>query len=174
MWFKRKQKPVDLAKEYLEKGRSLAADGLFDEAVASMEASLEVNPDFRPTRLALGALLSERDRLDEALPHFHHLIKLDAEDAEPYHQLGEAYWRSGKREWAIAQYRQALLRTPAHEHARARLREATTEQVAFSLEHGSSRRDHQVWALAEYKQMNDVLKKQRSLGHRLKRFFGGR
>lgn len=173
-WFWRKKKPVDLATQYMEEGQCLAAQDKFEEAIERMQAALGVNPDYRPARLSLGALLVELRRLDEALPHFHHVIKLDPQDAEPYVQLGEAYWREGKRDWAVAQFRQALLRVPEHEHARARLREASAEQVAFSLEHGMSRRDHQAWALAEYKQMKGVLKKQRSLGGRIRRFFTGR
>ena len=170
-WFKRKQKVPNRAAQHLEKGQLLAAEGKREEAIASLEASLAVNPDLREARLELGNQLMDLNRTEEALLHFHHLIKLNPEDAEPFFLLGESYWRSVKRESAIAQYRQALLRAPDHENARSRLREATAEQVAFSLENSNSRRDHQAWALAEYKQMKEAVRRKRSLGERFKRLF---
>lgn len=170
MWFWRKKKAPVPAQEHLDAALRLAAEGRQEEAVQEFEGSLSHEPDWRVTRLAYGALLSDLGRYDDALIQFHHLLKLDPQDAEPVYRIGEVYALAGKREWAIAQYRQALLRAPEHALARQRLSDLTAEHIAFSVD-GGSRRDQQAWALAEFKQAKATLKKQRSLGYQIGRLF---
>lgn len=171
MWFKRKKKERDVAQEHLQRALTLAAEGCQEEAIKAFEASIALRPDSRTTRLSLGSLLCDLGRYDDGLVHFHHLTKLDPEDAEPVFRMGEAYALAGKRDWAIAEYRQALFRDPKHELARARLSAATAEQFAFSMGELNSRREQQAWALAEFKQAKRAWKRQRSLGYRLTELF---
>ncbi|MBO9539328.1 tetratricopeptide repeat protein [bacterium] len=167
-WFKSKNKSRDMVREHLERGLEFAREGYFEEAENEFTASLEIAPDFKPTRLAFGAFLRDQERYEDALVHYHHLMKLDPEDAEPFFQMGETYLQAGRRDWAVAQYRQALLRKPDDPQAQARLNEAAAEQIDFSVGEGGSLREHQVLALAQFKQAKAQIKRQQSLGYRLR------
>ncbi|MNX98631.1 Beta-barrel assembly-enhancing protease [compost metagenome] len=167
-WFKSKSKTRDMVREHLERGLEFAADGHLEEAENEFSASLEIVPDFKPTRLAFGAFLREHGRYDEALVHYHHLMKVDAEDPDPFFEMGETYMLAGRRDWAVAQYRQALLRDPDYPRAQARLNEAATERIDFSAGEDGSLRERQVLALAQFKQAKAQIKRQQSLGYRLR------
>lgn len=167
-WFKSKNKARDMVQEHLDRGLEFAADGFSEEAENEFDASLEINPDFRPTRLAFGAFLRELGRYDDALVHYHHLMKVDPEDAEPFFQMGETYLLSGRRDWALAQYRQALFRNAEHPQAQARLNEAAAAQIDFSTGEGNSQRERNALALAQFKQAKAQIKRQQSLGYRLR------
>ena len=58
------------------------------------------------------------DRLPEALPHFERAVELQPEDADLRHALGRALLALGRREAAIAQFREALRLNPNHAGAR--------------------------------------------------------
>ncbi|HEY9897565.1 MAG TPA: tetratricopeptide repeat protein [Pantanalinema sp.] len=167
-WFKSKNKARDMVREHLERGLEFAADAHLEEAENEFTASLEIAPDFKPTRLAFGAFLREHGRYDEALVHYHHLMKVDAEDPVPFFEMGETYLLAGRRDWAVAQYRQALLRDADHPRAQARLNEAAAEQIDFAVGEEGSLRERQVLALAQFKQAKAQIKRQRSLGYRLR------
>lgn len=55
--------------------------GMFDRAMAGMEAALALEPDLQMARLQLGLLYTARDRLTDARPLFERLRELSAEDA---------------------------------------------------------------------------------------------
>lgn len=167
-WFKSKNKARDMVREHLERGLEFAADGHLEEAENEFAASLGIAPDFKPTRLAFGAFLREHGRYDDALVHYHHLMKAAPEDPAPFFQMGETYLLAGRRDWALAQYRQALFRDADHPQAQARLNEAASGQIDFSVGEAGSHRERQALALAQFKQAKAQIKRQRSLGYRLR------
>jgi len=84
---------------------------------------LKKSPDKARPHTNYGIALMDRDRVDEAIPHFERAVEL-APNVPPVHRnLGRALYRQGRLDEAIEQYRKALVLKPG--------------EVEFILELGS-------------------------------------
>jgi len=84
---------------------------------------LKKSPDKARPHTNYGIALIDRDRVDEAIPHFERAVELAPNVAPVHRNLGRALYRQGRLDEAIEQYRQALALNPG--------------EVEFILELGS-------------------------------------
>lgn len=70
--------------------------------------AVDVDEDNWVAQNTLGALLGTEGRFDEAIPHLEKSIRMNPTYADPYFNLGVAYYRKGDREEALHYYREAL------------------------------------------------------------------
>jgi tetratricopeptide (TPR) repeat protein len=79
--------------------------------------------------IALGYVLLENDRTEDAIETFKYAVSEHPESANAYASLGEAYWKGKDTKRAIENYRKSLELDPEDDNARDMLQrlEATTE-----------------------------------------------
>lgn len=76
--------------------------------LASLRQAVELDPDNPMYRNAVGAVLLELRRPDEALAEFQKAVEMDPGFAEAHHNIGASHAEQGKWEEAITAYRKAL------------------------------------------------------------------
>jgi protein O-mannosyl-transferase len=84
-------------------GSALARLGRLDEALASFQKAVRLQPDDAEAHSNLGNLLTERGRYDEALAHYHTALNSNRDDAETLNNLA----------WLLATCPQPSLRNGA-------------------------------------------------------------
>jgi Flp pilus assembly protein TadD len=65
------------------------------EAVLSLERSIQLKPDFSEARATLGKTLLRRGNVDRAIRELERALELDPKDETPVYQLAQAYRRKG-------------------------------------------------------------------------------
>jgi len=70
--------------------------------------AVDVDEDNWVAQNSLGALLGIEGRYDEAIPHLEKSIRLNPAYADPYFNLGVAYYRKGDRQEAVRYYSESL------------------------------------------------------------------
>lgn len=78
----------------------LAAEALIKETDVDRQRveryltrAVELDPTFPAARVSLGKILTQQNRVDEAVIHFERALEYDSKYAEAYYQLGRAYQR---------------------------------------------------------------------------------
>jgi hypothetical protein len=74
--------------------------------------AVDVDEDNWIAQNTLGALLGSEGRFDEAITHLLKAIRLNPVYADPYFNLGVAYYRKGNRQEAVRYYRESLRLEP--------------------------------------------------------------
>ncbi len=92
-------------------------------AVAELNAAISTNPKNARAHDALGIVMGESARLDEATNEFQKAADLDPTLSEPHFHLGLAHLRNGKTQDAIKEYQEALRLNPGLVEARYGLAE---------------------------------------------------
>jgi Flp pilus assembly protein TadD len=99
--------------------RNMAAmlfeEGRHAEAVDAYRRLVEANPKSGPLRASLAGALASIGHYDEALAELDTALQLEPVNPEAHHNRGAIYERQGKREAAIAEYREALRYNPSYE-----------------------------------------------------------
>jgi Tfp pilus assembly protein PilF len=103
--------------------------GRYAEAAQLYEQLVQQNPSDGGLQTSLAAALGALGRLDEALQHLDKAIELDPLNPESYHNRAVIYERQGKRDAAIAEYRQALRYRPQYEPSKDALVRLTGSAV---------------------------------------------
>lgn len=161
MFWRKRVQPDPVAAQVAAAQACLLREEL-TEAVTLLEAVLVTRPEHREASLLLGEAWCEVGRAEEGLSLLTACAQANPEDPAPHLCLGRVYQRLGKRDWAIAELRQVLLREPDHAEGRRRLREATAEHFALSSDAlSTSRREQHAWALAEFKQVQATARRLR-------------
>lgn len=105
--------------------RNLAAihfeNGRYQEAITEFNKLIKEKPDDGALRASLGGALGAVGRYDEALSALDEAERLSPLNPEIYHNRGVIYERQGKRDEAIAQYRNALRYGSGYEPSRSAL-----------------------------------------------------
>ena len=117
---------------YVGLGNSLAKLGQLDEAIAAYSRASELNPDADWIHHALANALQQRNQFDlaEAIASYRHIIELNADNVEAYHnllqiqpdnwevwlQLRNTLVEQGKVEEAITVYRRLIELSPREEY----------------------------------------------------------
>jgi tetratricopeptide (TPR) repeat protein len=76
--------------------------------------AVDVDEDNWIAQNTLGALLGTEGRFDEAIPHLVQSIRRNPAYADPYFNLGVAYYRKGDRQEAVRYYRESLRIEPGN------------------------------------------------------------
>jgi tetratricopeptide (TPR) repeat protein len=111
---------------YFALGRALGDMGRLDEAIAAHRNAIArkdfAGPESRFTnakravpnvveaqaRNSLGAVLTQKGLLDEALVEFREAARLDKDDAAPHFNMGKVRYLKGQLDEAITEYREAI------------------------------------------------------------------
>jgi tetratricopeptide (TPR) repeat protein len=91
--------------------------GCFQDACASYDKVLAINPEYAGTWGNRGISLGELGRLEEALASFDKVLAINPEDAHAWFNRGNALGKLGRLEEAVVSYAKALAINP--EDARA-------------------------------------------------------
>ena len=93
-------------------GASLVRSGQFAEAESHLRAALKKNPNTQ-TYTALGIVLWQQGRVDEAIANLRAAIEADPKNAAPYDTLGTILIQQGKLEEAASTYRDLIRNRPS-------------------------------------------------------------
>lgn len=98
-------------------GTALTSAGLFDDAVASYERALALQPDYGKALNNLADTLMALGRQDEAIRRYEAAVAIDPRAPEPHNNLGAALWRKGDLARAERELREALRLSPEYAEA---------------------------------------------------------
>jgi serine/threonine-protein kinase len=79
-----------------------------DEAIASFQQAIRINPKLALAHTNLGFVLYAKGQEDKAIAPFREALLLDPKNATAHYNLGYALQTNGQREEAIVQYQQAI------------------------------------------------------------------
>jgi tetratricopeptide (TPR) repeat protein len=88
--------------------------GYWKNDMALYHHAVDVDEDNFIAQNTLGALLGAEGSLDEAIPHLLKAIRLNPAYADPYFNVGVAYYRKGNRQEAVRYYRESLRLEPGN------------------------------------------------------------
>jgi tetratricopeptide (TPR) repeat protein len=83
-------------------------EGKKDEAVALLNKSIELSPNFSKAYNKLGIIYLEQGQTDKAAALLDKALRLNPDDPEIYHNLGYIYLQSGQQDKGKAMYQKAL------------------------------------------------------------------
>ena len=93
-------------------GEAYRALARLNEAGASFQQALALNPVFAEAMNNLGAVLQTQGKLEGAVAQYRRALEIKPGYAQAHSNLGNALRAQGKLDEAVAQYRQALALTP--------------------------------------------------------------
>lgn len=96
------------ASAYLNLSIVQTRQGNLDEAIATLQTAISIDPYFTECYFRLGMALSLQDKLDEAISYLQKAVNIDPSHTEALFSLGDALAIQGKTMEALANY-QALL-----------------------------------------------------------------
>ena len=79
-----------------------------DEAIAHLQQSLEIKPDYAEAYYNLGTVLLQQGRTDEAIAHFQKAVEIKPDHASAHKNLGIAFFQKGRMDEAIAHFKRSL------------------------------------------------------------------
>ncbi len=86
-------------------GTSLRTQGYFDKAVSEYLKAIELDPDYSPAYMNLGATFLYMSKFGDSITEEEKAISLNSNDPEAYYHLARALELSGKPKQAIESYR---------------------------------------------------------------------
>jgi protein O-GlcNAc transferase len=119
---------ADLFEAHFQRGLTLAQNGQFEEAVASFQEALLLQPESAAAHNNLGNLFVEQGRLADAVNSFRQALRYKPDFASAHSNLGEALRRQGHLEDAVIFFREALALSPRYAHAHNNLAMALQAQ----------------------------------------------
>ena len=87
---------------------ALAVLGRYEEAVASYERSIQLDPDYVRSHCNLGVALATLGRYEEAVESYHRALEIDPDFANCHHNLGVSLRNLKRFDDALASFRRAL------------------------------------------------------------------
>jgi tetratricopeptide (TPR) repeat protein len=105
------------AEEHARRGDELRLQGQAQEAAASYEEALRLDPDHLDARVSLGVVRAGQGKLDEAIGHWVRALKLRPDCASAHNNLGVALTEQGKLDEARASLEEALRLQPHYAEA---------------------------------------------------------
>jgi tetratricopeptide (TPR) repeat protein len=88
-------------------GAALRDRGIWDEALASLQASLALEPDHPGTLVDTADVLRGLGRVRDSIPVYQKALSVNAQDVEALNNLGNAYLELGDHQRALEHYEQA-------------------------------------------------------------------
>lgn len=105
------------AEDHYNHGCRCHDQGRFEEAAASYEQALILNPDFPQALINLGNLWQSVDRPHDAIACYERALQLDPANARCHNNLGNAVRAAGNAEQAVAAFERAIQINPAFAEA---------------------------------------------------------
>ncbi len=104
---------------YVNLGNALYDQGKLEEAIASYQQAIQLNPSYSIAYISLGNALYNQGKLEEAIASYQKAIQLNPSDAIAiaYINLGTALLAQEKLEEAIANYQKAIQLNPNYINA---------------------------------------------------------
>jgi superkiller protein 3 len=96
------------SRSYTDRGRSLAAQGRYEEAEKQFREVLRIRPPNVRDLTNLGGALTGQQKTDEAITFFRQALELDPDDAVAHNNLGMALARQDRLEAAERELRSAV------------------------------------------------------------------
>jgi protein O-mannosyl-transferase len=109
-------------------GVVLSAQGRMDEALAELEETLRLFPEFPEAHNTMGNLIAKRGDDASAVSHYRTALRLSPEFAAAHNNLGLALWRQGATEEGAGHYVEALRLQPTFAPAHHNLGRALMQQ----------------------------------------------
>ena len=97
--------PANLGTSYLAAGRTV-------EAMAALEESLAIDPNFAYAHLVIGDILVHQGKIDEAIERYSQALRADPDCAPAHNNLGAMLLRNGRLQEAVSEFRKALRLNP--------------------------------------------------------------
>jgi tetratricopeptide (TPR) repeat protein len=113
---------------YCNLGFALGERGRIDEAIISLQRSLEINPDYDIAHNDLGLSLLMKGRWDEARAHFLRALQINPNYASAHCNLGADFLREGQPDKAVAEFETALELAPHYTEAHYNLGTALLQE----------------------------------------------
>jgi tetratricopeptide (TPR) repeat protein/Tol biopolymer transport system component len=95
-------------RRHWERSKELLGKGLIREALAALQTSLDLKPDYPETLNTYGYAMAELGRMDEAVKYYKKALDSDPRYYPAYVNLGVALSRQGNLGGAVECYRKAL------------------------------------------------------------------
>jgi tetratricopeptide (TPR) repeat protein len=89
---------------HTELGSALAKNGRLDDALASFDEALRLDPDHALAHYNRGVILIQKGRPDEAIPAFRTALHIQPNFVEPHCDLGFVFARRGQLDEAVAEF----------------------------------------------------------------------
>ena len=99
---------------FIEKGNILYADKSREEAIASYDKVIEINPDYHSIWLDRGGLLDDLGRKEEAIASYDKAIEFKPDKHEAYYNRACSYSIQGDFDRAISDLSEAIRLEPEH------------------------------------------------------------
>ncbi len=112
-------------------GRTLAAQGQFDEAVRSYQEAVRLSPGFAIAYNNLGVALRKQGKLEEALRRYRQALALAPESAQVHNNTGVVLRQLGNHAQAMTHYTKALELDPNYAKAHENLGVLLASQGRF-------------------------------------------
>jgi Tfp pilus assembly protein PilF len=111
------KKPPEDALACNHRGRELLRSGQFDQALASFDRAIALQPDFAQALNNRGNVLFEMERFEEALASFDRAIALKADFAQAFYNRGLVLRQQQRLEEAVASFDRAIALNPGFARA---------------------------------------------------------
>jgi predicted O-linked N-acetylglucosamine transferase (SPINDLY family) len=125
---------------YNDLGLAYYAARRLDQAVASYQQALKLQPDFFIAHLNLGCAYVSQGRLDDAVACFHKTLALKPDSAVAHFNLGNACFTLGRFDDALASYQAALSLRPDYVEVYVNLANACIDQGMSALAEATCRK----------------------------------
>ncbi len=99
---------------FLEKGQ-------LDDAIANLQAAIDVRPENAPAHDNLAKALLQKGQVAEAMVHYRKFLEIEPDNVEARNTLGTALIQQGKLREAIGQWQEALAIQPENGNAASNL-----------------------------------------------------
>jgi len=116
-------------------GKIYAEMEFYDEAQASFENAIELEPEYGNAYLEIGYLLYDQEYFEDAIPYLEQAAKSFPDDDDVQKKLASCYKKTGKLDSAIQQYKDIIAEQPDNIRAYMNLANAytATEQYDEAL-----------------------------------------
>ena len=101
--------------------------GRVEDAIASYEQAIRLDPGNAETENGVGDFLVTSEKLAQAIPHYRRALEIDPTLFGTRRNLGIALYKTGRPEEAVAQYRLALAKKPDDSEMEANLGKALSD-----------------------------------------------
>ena len=151
--------------DLLNKGKELRQEGKLEEAIASLNFALKLEPDHYLAYQQLGDIFFRQGRLEQAICSYHQALNINPQISLLHYNLAEAYKQEGKLEQAVKHYTKALEIEPFNDSAFIQLmfmqlKPAQLEGVACCYRQLSKAKPENPWVNVK---LGDVLTKQKKI-----------